>query len=129
MRVLVVCLGLSVFQASPVLADCGFCAREVTLSQKEASCYLEQLEAERARALELNADFHLIDLSICDISRGLSMPQPKTLEPDDDSPESDIVVDDTFMIPISAMDCLADVLRDEDFNPEAVKTFEVRSDC
>ncbi|MEM1004321.1 MAG: hypothetical protein AAGK26_03000, partial [Pseudomonadota bacterium] len=54
---------LAVFSAQPLWADCGFCAREVTLSRPLAACYLERVEAELARVRELGLEVHLVELA------------------------------------------------------------------
>ena len=118
-----------VVASQPLAADCGYCAREVTLSEQLATCYLQQMETERRRALELELDIHLINLAACadnDATRGANpMPELKRSGGDDTA----VPLDQSFLIPIAAMDCLAEALRDEDFDPEKVKTFEVRVDC
>jgi|GEM_PF-6025585 hypothetical protein len=112
--------------ATPTLADCGFCAREVTLSKPLAKCYLERFSSEFDRVQADGIEVHLVELGACGADRGgTPMPQP-TLQ-SDRTQEAD--VDESFLIPVAAMKCLADALQQADLESPGVISVEVRSEC
>lgn len=109
---------------SNVLAACGFCAEEVTLSEKLANCYLKTLEDERAAAAKEDSEVHLVDLSSCLLSRSATaLPDLPT---DGKKP---VFLDEAFLIPVPALVCLARAVQDAAFEPNTALTFEVRVDC
>lgn len=111
---------------TPVLADCGFCAREVTLSETLAQCYLERFAGELDQVRAEGIEVHLVELGACLGGRGGSpMPEP-TVQRDS---HVDIEVDESFLIPVAAMECLADALQQADFKSAAAISIEVRSEC
>ena len=85
---------------------------------------LDRLEQEQAAALELQADVHLVDLSVCSITRGASS-LPDLLTADADEAK----VDDAFLIPVAALECLARTIEAASFDPDKVQTFEVNIVC
>lgn len=110
--------------ATPAGADCEFCPENLSLSQDLAVCFLERVESERIKAETLGLPVALIDLGDCETSRSaFALPEP--LQNDD----AGMALDTSFLIGLDALSCLAYSLRAEAFNPDKIKTFEVRSDC
>lgn len=121
--VIVGCAGVAV-TASSIFAACGFCAEEVTLSAPLAKCYLDRLDEERAAAARGQSGVHLVDLSFCLLSRSAtSLPDVQT------EGVNPVVLDEAFLIPVPALECLARSVKGATFDPETVLTFEVRVDC
>ena len=111
---------------TPVLGDCGFCAREVTFTDTLAQCYLERFAGELDQLVNDGIEVHLVELGACLGGRGASvMPEPAVQGRSD----ADIEVDDSFLIPVAAMECLAAALQQADFNSAAAIRIEVRSEC
>ncbi len=115
-----------VSSGTPVLGDCGFCAREVTLSETLAQCYLERFAGELDQVRAEGIEVHLVELGACLGGRGGSpMPEP-TVQRNSDA---DIEVDESFLIPVAAMECLANALQQADFDSAVAISIEVRSEC
>ena len=104
--------------------SCSFCVTEVVLSKELGACYLERFQAELGLAEGTGLDFHLINLSDCAAEgtdrSARSMPDPRQAAPETDS---------SFLIEPTAMACLAELIENEDFDPEEVVTFDVANDC
>ncbi len=110
--------------APSTLADCGFCAEKVTLTEPLAKCYLKRLNEEILTASQDNSDVHLVDLSACGLERSATaLPDVKT------KGESPVPVDEAFLIPEPALDCLGRQIKTAQFEKEKPLTFEVRVDC
>ena len=119
-------VAVGVWSAVPAGADCGFCAREVTLSLPLVACYLERFDEELAQAASEQAEIHLVELAACGVARGgRPMPQPR-IAMEENVPE----VDEAFLNTVSAMTCLAEDLRKVTFASEKdIVVVEVRDDC
>lgn len=110
--------------APPVFADCGFCAEKVTLNELLAKCYLKRLNDERLAASQNNSEVHLVDLSACGLDRSATaLPDVQT---DGGGP---VQLDQAFLIPEPALDCLAREVETAQFEKDKTLTFEVRVDC
>ncbi len=110
--------------APSALADCGFCAEKVTLTEPLAKCYLQRLNDELLAASRDNSDVHLVDLSACSLGRSATaLPDVQT------DGEIPVPVDEAFLIPEPALDCLAREVEIAQFELDKTLTFEVRVDC
>ena len=117
---------VAVALSTPAAAECGFCASEVTLSKFLADCYLKRVDEELDRARASNAEIHLVELAACSTRGASPMPQPRT----EREGETELAVDEAFLIPVSAMRCLAEALRAASFDePGGTLRVEVRDDC
>lgn len=112
--------------ASPLAAQaCFFCAQEVVLTAELGACFLARFEVEMQKALHSTKEYHVVELYTCVgnppvVTRPHSMPDPR---------ESSPVIDLKFLIEPSAMACLAELVRKQDFNPEWTIAFDVAHGC
>ena len=114
----------STVTASFAQADCGFCAERVTLTKLLAECYLNKLNDELLAASQDNSDVHLIDLSACKLQRSATaLPDVQT------DGQASVPIDEVFLIPKEALDCLAQEVRTAQFENDKPLTFEVRVEC
>lgn len=114
----------STVTASFAQADCGFCAERVTLSRTLAECYLNKLNDELLAASQDNSAVHLIDLSACNLQRSATaLPDVQT------EGQASVPIDEAFLIPEAALNCLAQAVETAQFENDKPLTFEVRVDC
>ena len=72
----------------------------------------------------LDSDDHTVDLSACSFGRSATvLPDVKT------DGENPVPVDEAFLIPEQALDCLAREVEIAQFEKDKALTFEVRVDC
>lgn len=111
--------------AAPAMA-CDYCQRKVTLNPDLATCYLGLVDREIAQMEETGLPAQLINLAICEGASsesrgGGSLPAIATPT----APEPTL----SFVLDAPALRCLAQELKSEDWNPEQIKTFEIRRVC
>jgi len=110
--------------AAPALA-CDYCERQITLNADLSACYLAKVEAEIVQMEQSGLPAQLINLATCGSAEtatrgGGSLPGavPGMAEPTL-----------SFVLDAPALRCLARELEAEGWNPDVLKTFEVRRDC
>jgi hypothetical protein len=125
MRIVFFVLLISAWQTS-ALAECKFCAREVTLSETLAKCFIGMAKDEQARAEASGMDFYPINLGGClDAGRNRA-PNPFPI-PRSGGQAKPLTT--SFLVEPAAIGCLAHELSAENFSPEKIKTFRIVSDC
>ena len=112
------------FAAQPAHA-CDFCEPRVTMTPELAQCYLARVEQEIETMQAASLPEQLLNLATCETAetdlRGASgIPLP-----DADQPRPTL----SFLMDQQGMRCLAQDLAAEDWDPEKLKTFEIRRDC
>ena len=119
-----ICLSLCLF-ASPAFS-CDYCERKVTLSRELADCYLQRMDVEIPQMENSGLPVQLINLSACETAKsvdraGSSLPTNRLLH--------NLEPTLSFVLDAPAMRCLAQSIKDESWNPDQIKTFEVSRDC
>lgn len=106
-------------------AACEYCEKRIILSDDLAACYLEKFDDEIAQMEKSGLPAQLVNLSTCD---GAETPTRAGSE----LPGAVAVAalpTLSFILDAPGMRCLAKALRVEKWDPDRIKSFEIRRDC
>lgn len=112
-------------------ASCSYCNESVTLTEMLAQCYLDGIDQQLQQAAQFGMPTTVFDLSGCPGApeqagkdRSLGLPVPRIARAGETEP-----VSLRFIIDVPTAECLADTLRLEIFDPEKIRTFDLRQRC
>ncbi len=112
-------------------ATCSYCNDSVTLTELLAQCYLDGIDQQLQQAAQFGMPTTVFDLSGCPGApeqagkdRSLGLPVPRIARAAETEP-----VSLRFIVDVPTAECLADTLRLETFDPEKIRTFDLRQHC